>query len=290
MKHSKKIALAVSGICFSIGIILAFIAIAMIDFDFKRLSTESFEDKGKIISEDFESIEISGFDCDVKLEFSTSEQSVIEYSDSNAIKTDIRVENNTLKISRRDNRKWYEHIGIYFGGAKPITVYLPVPEGKYKSLTLKTVSGSINVNSFSFDSINLSSTSGDIKFFGECDGDFSVKTVSGDIDINHLVCGITNRNVKFNASSTSGDIYLGALISGNASLKTVSGDIELDKIDAVNITAKTTSGDIEGSITAPKKIIAKTVSGDIDVPKSDDLGGEFKASTTSGDIEIDIIR
>ncbi len=240
MKKSKKIALIVSAICLAVGIIIGFAAAVMVNFDFDRMATVKFEDKSTVISEDFCNIEIKGVECDIKILPSNDGECRVFYSDSEKIKTDISVSDGTLKIKRRDVRKWYDNIGIWI--ADDITVKVYLPRDEYGKLNLKTVSGDIGVRNLRFNEIDAGSTSGDI----ECEdvislGSAVIKTVSGDIGLDNF----DSENIT--AKTVSGDIEAEVLSAKNFDVNTVSGEVNVPPSDknAGTFKAKTTSGDIE---------------------------------------------
>ncbi len=145
----------------------------------------------------------------------------------------------------------------------------------------------------------------------------SVKTVSGDLDLNYLdsdffrftsVSGDISADIIYSVNSliktTSGDCQIG-LFRGNMMFSSVSGDLEMkyEKLDG-DMTIKTISGDLD--VLLPKnsefEVVAKSVSGRltcgfpmtvIGTQKKGRMRGQvgsdaFKiaATTTSGDLDL----
>ena len=72
-------------------------------------------------------------------------------------------------------------------------------------------------------------------------------------------------------------------------IESMSGDIRMERSDAGSFHMKTTSGDISGSILSRKDFDVETASGDIRLPKSDSSAPKCEISTSSGDVEMEII-
>ena len=93
------------------------------------------------------------------------------------------------------------------------------------------------------------------------------------------------------AKTVSGDIEMeDTLAKEKMTLSCTSGDIEFERIDAKTMELETISGDIEGTLLSVKHFVAKATSGDIDIPDSDSSAGKCSVKTTSGDIEIKILK
>lgn len=302
MKKSTKYAIITAAICIGAGIIISFISLAIIDFDFLRLNTVDFETRTYENLESFKNIDIKNIECDIRILPSQNGERKVICSESETIIHDVKVENDTLKITGTNNRRWFELIGIWTGD---LSVIVYMPEGEYNSVYLKSVSGNINVSkNFRFTDAELITTSGDILFESQTSSGIYAKSVSGNIRLSNSSTGsvqasttsgdiafanITAKELKM--SSTSGNTSFDKVaVSGEAECRTVSGDIWLENSDAASFKLKTVSGNIRGSILSPKSFDVKTVSGNVEIPPSDFGAGSFAASTTSGDIYISISK
>lgn len=257
-KHIMTVIVAVSLILF--GAVLSLTALSAMDYNFELLNTVNLDSRTVEVTDEFDSLDISTAEGDVTLLPSTDGHAHVTFRDSKKITHTVAVKDGTLTVTRIDSRKWYEHIGIYWG-TMDITVYLP--EAQYDSVRLKSVSGNVVVkDEFEFTELNALSTSGDVTLFDITADSAGVKTVSGDIVL---------KNVS---------------VAGDATVKSTSGDVEFERLSAATLDIKTVSGDIDGSVTEPMLYTADTVSGDVKLPPSFRDGGSCTLKTTSGDIEI----
>lgn len=321
MSKTKKILLIIAIICIVIGGIITILALAAVKFNIFKFNTVNFENKTCIINDDFENINVYEVSFDITFIKSDNNECKIIYPEGDQIKQTISVENNTLKVAYKDERKWYERIGFYWLDDDGIKIYLP--KNEYEKLYISSVSGDICVpDNFTFSETDLESTSGEIEFYSITKNRLNAETVSGDLNIKNV-------NGSLTAKSTSGEIYISNISTKTINIKTTSGDISL--IDAKNtenieinstsgdisindtvntkdtliqstsgevslmnfdseyLKIETVSGDVEGSLLSEKVFITDTTSGDVDVPIGNSLAfGECVVSTTSGDISFKI--
>lgn len=318
MKTSKKITIIVAVSLVIVGLLISFVAIAALDYDFTRMNTINFVTNTYSVDEDFTDISVNGAECDIRILSSNDGTCKIVCRESDKVSHSITVENDTLSVERYDTRKWYEHIGVYWGDIE-IVVYLP--QSTYGKLSAKNLSGDIKIPEvFSFSSADIQSTSGNVNFSAEVENDLTVKTVSGEVYIGKTA------PQKLNVQSTSGDVtveavkaetsikvkavsgdieltdaqcqslttdttsgeveFLNVIANENVRIESVSGDIELHKCDAQTLWLKTTSGNISGALLTEKIFFTDTLSGNVNVPKTAS-GGKCEIKTTSGDIEFE---
>lgn len=321
MGKGVKRALILAGACAAAGLVLAFAAMAAIQFDVERLNTMKFETRTYEVQEPFQHIEICDVDCDVRLLPAGDGLCRVTCVESDKIVNMVEVKDGVLTITRQDNRRWYERMGIWWTGGADVTVYLP--ESEYRSIVLKTVSGDISVpEDFTFTTADVNTTSGEISFLARTSGGLNIKSTSGDItagradggpvqavtvsgDIRlsdtaaeELSVNTTSGEVKLSRvtareleiTTTSGEIELNSVqVEGSARLESVSGDVELRDFDAADITIKTTSGEVGGNLLSSKNFVTSTTSGSVRVPSSDLSAGTCNVKTTSGNIKIDIV-
>ena len=202
-----------------------------------------------------------------------------------------------------DVRKWYEYIGISKAFQKP-SIILLLPKQTYESLSVHSVSGSIQVqeggafskaslqntsgfilcNSFVEGDLNVKNTSGSIHISGGVGGNLEVQNVSGSIEIKDA----TPESVTI--KNTSGGIDLiNVVCAGTCEVENGSSSIELERCDAASFDLKTVSGGIKASILSGKVFDCHSTSGGVHLPENGD-GGTFKARTTSGGIRITIVE
>ncbi len=276
MTTAKKIAVALAVCAILIGLLLSFIAIFSMNVDLDDLNTINFEQKTYDIRDNFTKISISGAECDVKLLPTEKDHTTIQCSESDKIYHNVKVEDDTLSLTRVDSREWFEHFGIYWAEME-IVIYLP--ESEYEEFYVKTLSGDIKIpDNFIFGEAKIISTSGDIEFSAKTHKDLKLHSVSGDIHISKL----SAENIE--AQATSGDITLIKVETDkDLTLKTVSGEIEGENITCKNLTSNSTSGGVEfEELISDEKIKITTVSGEIGLENCD--GAELKLKSTSGNI------
>lgn len=320
MSKTAKKALIIAGACAAAGLILAFAAMALVGFDVEGLNTMKFETRTYEVRDSFQHIEIRDMDCDVRLLPAGGGQCRVVCTESDQIINTVEVEDGVLTVTRRDNRKWYGRMGIWWSGGADVTVYLP--EREYESIVLKTVSGEIDVpEDFAFAAADVNTTSGDITFLARTSGGLNIQSTSGAITAGGAAGGpvrmtTTSGDVRLSdaaaeelsVKTTSGEVFLSRVTAreleitttsgemelrfvraeGSARLESVSGDVDLQDFDAADITVKTTSGDVDGSLLSPKAFEIHTTSGGVRVPPSDPSGGVCTVKTTSGDVEIEV--
>lgn len=303
MKKSTKIALILAAILVAAGIGTIIAGLATVNFDLSRLNTSNYIKTEEAVIDPFSEISINCPNGSIRILPSKEEACLVVFSDIEQADHVVKVQDGILRISRDDNRKWYDLKSLigFFAKSPEITVYLPAAE--YEGLTVKTASGDIFISNISAKSVSLKSTSGDI-LLENASGctQFSAEATSGDIRIENVVEGgtlditstsgkITVFNAscrKFSSTATSGDITLTDVTTGKAlHIAATSGEVEFTRCDAAEITVNTTSGDVTGSVLSEKLFRANTTSGDTVIPKGNS-GGICDITTTSGDIYVDI--
>lgn len=280
MSNKTKISFIIASSLTILGLLLFASVMTSLGWDFTKLNTVKKETNTHIISEEFYNISIQTDTTDIVfLPSEDSKAKIVCREDENA-RHKVSVENGTLTVKEIDSRKWYEYIGINFGSTK-ITVYIPAKE--YGELKVKTITGDIRVKNMSFDSLDLSVSTGDITVADmTCKGDIKIKVTTGETKLSYITCK------NFISSGSTGDVNMKYVIAQEKmSVVRDTGDIEFKECDAFTVYLKTDTGDIEGSFITGKDFNVKTDTGDIDVPKNV-TGGKCEIITDTGDIEIKI--
>lgn len=318
MKTGKKWFIA-AAFAILIGLVIFGGAMAMSGWDFSKLSTRRFETNEYTVGDSFSGICAEICTADIKILPSEDGAVRVVCFEEKNVKHTVAVDNGTLTIKVQDARKWYEHIGINF---KTASVKIYVPEGDYGALAICSTTGDVSVSdSFSFESINITATTGDVQCYADTDGDcnitlttgdvcvkgvsakaLNISTSTGDVEVNDVELSgdadveVTTGRVKLTAlaardvavETDTGDVTLTGLIaSGKLSVDTDTGDVRLDMSDAAEIFIETDTGDVVGSLLTDKIFITKTDTGRVDVPKSVS-GGRCEITTDTGNIIITI--
>ncbi len=163
-----------------------------------------------------------------------------------------------------------------------ITVYLP--EGDYRALSLRTMSGDAELpRSLGFGEGKLSTVSGDINVRSAFRR-LRAESASGDMELE----GLSLESLF--AHTASGDVSLrGVAVQEKLRLETASGDIRLEDCVCAVLELQTASGDVDtDSVLARDHAEIRTASGDVDLGRFDT--GEAMVNTASGDVEIGLLR
>lgn len=321
MKREKRTKewLTCAAVLLILGALLFAAVMTAYRWDFTRLGTGHFVTNTYEIAEDFSSIRLDVETSDIILKAQSGTVCKVVCHEPENRSHSVGVKNDTLTVLAADNRerKWYDYIGIGFDSPK-ITVYLPKTE--YSKLVITGSTGDVEIpKELSFDSIDVSLSTGDVGLFAASAGEVTVKTSTGDIlasgteaeemtlcattgDVTvlavtctgNLAADVTTGEVtvtdtvcrKFSSCGSTGDLSLQNVCAETrlcAERKT--GDVILNTSDAEQISVKTTTGDVTGSLLSEKVFITETSAGSVDVPKNAS-GGKCEISTTTGDIRI----
>ncbi|SEG05434.1 DUF4097 and DUF4098 domain-containing protein YvlB [Eubacterium ruminantium] len=242
-----------------IGLLLAISGFAMVGFNYKKLSNEETEDKKFTTEKKIENIIIKSDVADVKLIKTDDDEIKVEYSESKKLKCSISVDNGTLTIKQKDNRRWYEFIGFHFSTDYKINVYLP--EKQYESVKVTSDTGSVSVSGFSID-------------------DLSISVDTGAIKVKNVKCE------EIKAETDTGTVtFTDVVAKGDMSVKTDTGSIDFTDIDAASIVMNTDTGSIKGTVLSEKIFSASTDTGSVNVPEGES-GGKCKLTTDTGSINV----
>jgi lia operon protein LiaG len=204
----------------------------------------------------------------------------IKYNPKDSDKFVVVVEEDSKKI--RISEKVEKPSNSFFNfnissSAKELVVRLP---HKYKdSLSVKTVSGDLNINYLDSSAFRFSTVSGDIKADIIYSINSLVKTTSGDCKID-----LFRGNMMY--TSVSGDVELCyEVLDGDFALKSVSGDARLllPKTSEFEVIAKTMSGDLKCDF--PITFVGQQKKNKLRGQVGSDANS-ISASTTSGDLTI----
>ncbi len=304
------------------GLVFCTCALFIENFDFKKLATDKYQSETYTLTEDFTDIEIN-VDTD-DIEFLPSDDGICKVicTETDKLKHSVRVEKGKLIIKIMDKRRWFDHIGIFFGESK-MTVYLPKSEFEFLfiendtgdiklpsdfsfgSAEIETDTGDINFNSAVISNLSLTTDTGNIGAKGISSDKLSLETDTGNISIiSATVGGITDietdtgdvklEDVKggsLKAESSTGNItFKNTVLNENIEVENDTGDVKFDGSDANEIYVKTSTGDVGGNFITEKVFVTQTSTGKINVPESTN-GGKCKITTSTGDINfIYIVR
>ena len=318
-KRSHSRVLITGTVLAILGLLVVLAALIVAKFDLQRFYTIHYESHGYEIAEEFQSLSISTEGASLTVLASDDGVCRVICNEANSVFYSIAVQDGTLHISLDDTREWYERRLSFTLASPDITVYLPV--GSYLDLSLSNTSGSIRVEpAYTFASILLSSTSGDITCTASAQGGITARTESGDVKLSAARAATLNATTStgkislweleahaISAASRTGDIRLADIASteisattepgkitvidttavGSLYIRSTSGKVSLRRADAAAITVETSSGDISGSLLSPKLFDVSSEHGRVSHP---DSAGSAPCTvrTKRGSVRLDV--
>lgn len=317
MKKSTKVWLLIATALLLAGCILFTVVMTKLNWDFKKLSTRKYETNTYAVTDSFRHISITADTADIKFVPTEDDSvSVVCYEDADC-KHEVSVEEDTLVIEATKPRKWYHYIGIGFESSA-ITVYLPA--GEYGDLTVRSTTGDVYLPIYyTFDSMDVEVTTGDVSSFASVVGAAKIRTTTGDIllkafttdslDISSSTGDISVKNVStgdlrlsvttgetavkgvrcrnFTSIGTTGDIFMrDLLVEGALSIDRDTGDVHFDACDAETMKVTTDTGDILGTLLTQKTFVTHTDTGSVRLPHTAPSGGKCELTTDTGNIHI----
>ena len=322
MSKAAKIWLIVGASLTLLGIMIFAGVMAVLKWDFLKLTTRNYETNTYEMSEDFNSISINTDTADIVFLASDDEKCKIVCYEEEKMKHSVGVSDGKLSVNMIDTRKWYNYINIGWSGNSMITVYLP--RSKNISLSLKNSTGRIDLPSdIAFESIDISGSTGDVMCKASANGMIKIKRSTGDILLEGVSVGaldlwVSTGDVKATSVNCAGDVKLRTSTgyvkldgldcknlfsecdTGDITLKSVvaserfdietdTGKVSFDRCDAGEISVKTETGKVTGTLLSDKVFFTKTDTGDVDVPRTTS-GGKCEIETDTGDIKISIVK
>lgn len=290
-------------ICLLAGLALCLTVAGLNGFDWAGLGTVyRYTSREYTIEEPFDSLRL---DTAEDLRLLPAEDGlcrvVVPEAEDAGIRAAVDVEDGVLVIAREDRRPWYRHVGVFLSeGESCVTVYLPEeqrtlavlggsgkvtaePDLRLDSLSVTVTSGEVNLKAAVDGELQVRTSSGGVKLWGQrCAGAITLYSTSGDLWGLDLACE------RFTAESTSGEQHYDTLRAERVSLSSTSGELRFERLTAGEAEIRTTSGEVRGTVTEPMDFRGSSRSGTLRLPEAADAGGEFRVSTTSGDVRISL--
>ena len=249
-----------------------------LDWDFAKLSTTEFEVAEYEVEELYKDIYIDTETSNVIIIPSDVRKTTVTCLEQENMKHRVAVVNGTLEIKLEDTRAFHHHIAINF--RKPqIKVY--IPRGEYGNLSIKATTGDVVIQSgFSFENIDVSLTTGDIRCNAYAKKGIRLKTTTGDIRMEDV------RAWNAELRLTTGNAYmLNVVLSGNVLVYGTTGNVRLDDCDARDIYIKLSTGDVFCRFLSYKAVDAHTTTGKMDYLPGV-TGDPCTIRTTTGNIIV----
>ncbi len=281
----------------------------------KDLETRTFD-----IREDFSAVAVRSDTSDLTFLPSEDGNCSVVFCVPSHTQCSAAVRDGTLTIEEKDGGKWYENISLFSVGSSSITVYLPKAE--YAALTIEDDTGDVMIPSaFTFETVDVSSDTGDVASDASASGAVRIKTDTGHILMNgvsvgELTLSVTTGRVELRSVACEGDVRL-SVTTGKAVLTDVScrsfasggdtgnismenliaaegstiersaGDVTFEACDAAELLVTTDTGDVTGTLRSEKAFLTKTDTGRVEVPQLT-AGGKCQITTDTGDIRLSV--
>ena len=299
MRKATKILLILSLFLILAGSLLFGGALTVAEWNWNIFSTSHYETVVHEIDEPVTAVSVVVGTADVTLIPSEDGKITVTGYEQVNLKNAVEVKDGALTIKLVDTRKWYEHIGIHF---EQPTVTVALPQGAYDALSLTLSTGDVMIPAdFSFASILVKTSTGDVTCLASAEGTISIGTDTGDITVGSVSAGAMALSVNtgrikatgvncndFTSTGNTGDLSLKNVIAtGKLSVKRTTGDVIFDGCDASEIFVNTNTGDVKGTLLSKKDFYTNTSTGRIIVPQTRS-GGRCEITTSTGDIKIEI--
>ena len=214
---SRKMGLIMAVSFVMIGLLLFTVALGTNHWDFRKFSTVQYEIRTYQIEEAFQNLQIQADTTDVQLVKSDEKYCRVVCYESEMVGYTVGVEENTLHIQSWDDRKWYDHIGIYTETSE-VTVYLP--DAVYENMDIRVSTGDVELT--------------DVR----CQNFTSVGS-TGDLVLKDVIA-----SEKLEMERNTGDIFLTRCDAAEIRILTGTGDVKGSFLSGKNFTTETDTGDI----------------------------------------------
>lgn len=276
MKTSTRIWLSISAILVAVGIGVIIVALAMNHWNLSTLGGQKTVTNSYELVEPFEYITINTDTTDVI--FLPSEDNIcrIECREHEKQLHKITIDDSTLSIKVKDERKWYEKV-ITFGFSSPqVKIYLPLQS--YDRLNLTSDTGDVTIpNNFDFYRIDIRLSTGDISCSASVSDKLILETSTGDMTLKDLMAD------EISLTTSTGKRTVRNVTAESLTIKTSTGDTTLEKVNVKDLTFKSSTGDLTLTDTlVENKLNAKLDTGAVRFRDSD--AGEIYIRTDTGNV------
>ncbi len=271
--------LIAAGILLFTGLIAGTAGMILLDFDFTKLSTETYTTTTTEITGKFTAISVDADTADIR--FIRSEdgicRAVIRESEKETHTVSVR--ENTLIIETRETPWWKDFTLLSFVSPE-IVLYLP--DEAYDTLRIESDTGDTEIpTGFRFNRAEIETDTGDILWCAPVTESLVFSTDTGDITAQKISVE------RLQLEMDTGDALLTNILCRQFTAESSTGDIRLERFDADSIRIETSTGDVTGTLLSEKIFVTETDTGDVRVPKGSS-GGRCEIRTDTGDIELTI--
>lgn len=299
------------------GLLFGGVTVAL-NGDLRKLSTVTYQTNEYVVSEVYTDIVVTCDTADVVFVTTDADTTVVTCHEQEKRPYTVTVVDGALTVTERDEREWYDHVGVDF---EQETLTVALPKGTYGALTVAFGTGDVTVPSeLSFSAMNISGSTGHVTTEATVSGNATITATTGDIRVENAVIGaldlavssgqitvtdVTCQETLTVAVSTgdtamsgvrcrhllsdgsTGDLQLRDVVVGKTvTIERSTGDVQLQRCDAAQLYIRTDTGDVTGSLLSKKTFLADSDTGTIDVPVSLADGGTCEIVTDTGDIRL----
>ena len=277
MNKSICIWFTIGGILILLGAVLFCLTAYSAGFNFGNIFGSATEEITLVITDDFEGISIDTTTADIDFCLTDDGSCKVVATDEKGINYSANVEDGVLKISSKNDRKWYEKI-FNIGFISSLTVYLP--EAEYESLVINELTGNINVPAYlHFGSADIKLSTGKLNYYAETLGSINVVGSTGDVSIKCRCTGAVDVNIS------TGNLLLNGIESAaDINVKVSTGDVKIVNSVCNSMNIYGTTGDFEvQSVTVTENVSIKNSTGKTNCRSDHQRSGQNCSECGEGD-------
>ncbi len=281
MKRKTKAALWVATCLLLAGVLVCAVAIAASGgFEHTLLSSRPIVTNTHTVEDVFTAVRVETFESKICFVISEDDTCKVVCNETEKVHHTVTVEDGVLTVAAKDERKWYDYIGIFF---EEPSLVLHLPRQVYASIQASGTTGDVIMDDMQVEGeIAVAINTGDVSLSAVKGGSIRVAVSTGDV-----VLKTAQAATSLDITTSTGEVHLANTVAASMNVKTSTGDVELVNGDAAAITIQTSTGDVHGVLLSPKVFTTDTSTGSVKVPAS---SGEETCDvrTSTGDIRFEI--
>lgn len=212
--------LIIGGVIVALGIVIILVTLGVNDWHINE-NEGNYEMKSYTAEQECGALEISIGAGTLVTEFYDGDRIVIDYPDSNSLKTGIEFEEG--KLSYHSKPKWYK---ILFGANKIPQTVVKLPKTLTIDITLDISAGSLTLADGAYKNVTLNMSAGSFRAGRiEC-GEFDFDMSAGSAGIDEVVCG------KFICDVSAGSMKTDKLTADETDVDISAGSVKLNMTGA----------------------------------------------------------
>ena len=258
MKLANKIIIAAAIILMVVGILIMAVTTGTKEFtiSLEDFNTAEYENKDYKFTQTINNIELDSSVAEVEFFVEEGDSVKVQVRQSNRIKYDVSVEDDTLIIKSK-KKKGFNFFD--FGAGVHVHIYLP--KNTLESITIDSSTGAVTIPNLICNDINIDVSTGETTLKGT-----AVKN-------------------KLKIDSSTGCIELIDVTAKKMDLDVSTGSVEFVNCEADEISAHASTGSISGTLKGDYIYEASSSVGSVDVPASNGTR-RCKLSASTGSIDI----